>query len=52
MNRMLSVYAPFSLDSSAFKVVNEQTATSNIKANTSATLDISVNCFVVKVRDL
>lgn len=52
MNRMLSVYDPFSLDSSAFIVVNEEMVTSNMKAKMSATLDISVNCFVVKVRDL
>lgn len=52
MNRMLSVYAPLSRDSSALRVVNEETVTIKIKAKRSGTLEISVNCFLVKVRDL
>lgn len=52
MNRTFSVYAPFSPDSSALRVVNERTVTIKIKAKRSRTLEISVNCFLVKVRDL
>lgn len=51
MNRMLSVYAPFSLDSSACILVNDETVTTKIKSK-SRILDISVNCFPVKKRDL
>jgi hypothetical protein len=52
MNRMLSVYAPFSPDSSALRVVKEKTVTIKIKAKRNITLKISVNCFLVMVRDL
>lgn len=52
MNRRLSVYAPFSRDSSALRLVNEGTVTIKIKAKRSRTAEISVNCYLVKVRDL
>jgi hypothetical protein len=52
MNRMLSVYTPFSLDSSALRVVKDEIVTIKIKAKMNGTLEISVNCLVVKVRDL
>ena len=52
MNRMLSVYAPFSLDSSACILVSDEMVTTKIKSKRSRILEISVNCFVLKVRDL
>jgi len=49
---MSSIYAPLSGDSNALRVVIEETVTIKIKAKRSRTFEVSVNCFLVKVRDL
>jgi hypothetical protein len=44
MNLILSVYAPFSFDSTALAVVKEKTITTKNKSKTMCTLVITVNC--------
>ena len=44
MNLILSVYAPFSFDSTALAAVKERTITIKNKSKTMGILGISVNC--------
>ena len=49
---MLSVYAPFSIGSAAFKEVNDGMVNVIIKNEALSRLDILVNCLVVNASDL
>jgi hypothetical protein len=44
MNLILSIYAPFSFDSTALAVAKERTITTKKKRKAMGTLDIFVNC--------